>query len=423
MRDRTQDHTFVHVRRVHKNETMAELRPALPPEHIYNGTSHQNIITSTPFLQKLLFKIQIASHTLNLSTESRYASFVLFHRCLSHYIHAQSYNCNDADTDTISVSHAGSETSINAKSSIEVTKSQREELGKFAAASIFLACKLCNQLRRIRDVINVKHVLQFDYPQPNKEQSQSQSSSQEQAPAGANEAASASASNDIDIDIDIDTPPIPPPDLDEDYWLSKEDMVQVEQKFLRIIKFDVNVAFPHRFLVVVFEELVKVITVTESTFSENDSDLKLESKPKLSNGDDKDSSANHGKMSPQNGNEFSVEVDIEQKIWSKLLKIGWRRLNDSLFHVDSLMCKASSLGCAALSLALQEELGAGSVTDAVNPNVTLEIMRKKRMFDRIEKEEWWNWVDVERVEMEVAKEKLLQAAQDSKVIFQEILSI
>jgi transcription initiation factor TFIIIB Brf1 subunit/transcription initiation factor TFIIB len=34
-------------------------------------------------------------------------------------------------------------------------------LSKLAAASVFLACKLCNEQRRIRDVINIQHVLQM----------------------------------------------------------------------------------------------------------------------------------------------------------------------------------------------------------------------------------------------------------------------
>ena len=129
-------------------------QPPLPLQHIYNSSnnsSHQNIINSVPFFTHLLSKLYVASHTLQLGTETRYAYFTLFHRCLSHYIHAN-INVN---------ANANVNVYVNVNKYIPTTV-QKEEIGNLAAASIFLACKLCNQQRRIRDVINVKHVLQFD---------------------------------------------------------------------------------------------------------------------------------------------------------------------------------------------------------------------------------------------------------------------
>ena len=78
----------------------------------------------------------------------------------------------------------------------------------------------------------------------------------------------------------------------------------MEQTLLRFTLFDVNVSYPHRIMILLWEENVKA---------------------------DKNTDAN---------------------AWKKVLKAAWRRLNDSLFHVDSLMCSAPSLACAALSLAL-----------------------------------------------------------------------
>jgi len=218
---------------------------------------------------------------------------------------------------------------------------QREEIGKLSAASIFLACKLGNEHRRIRDVINIKHMLQFDSLEDGtvdqivlvqgqgKVQGQGQGHQQK----------------------------FKPPPLDEEYWKSKEEMVRMEQTFLRIIKFDVNVSFPHRILVVVWEELV---TCT-CQWQQHDDNMQ------------------------------EVDNNIHLKEWRNVLKAAWRRLNDACFHVDSLMCNASDLACGAISLALNET---GLST----------------LLHRVQGEEWWEWIGVDKLGMEQAKEKLTEAA-------------
>ena len=147
---------------------------------------------------------------------------------------------------------------------------------------------------------------------------------------------------------------IHPPNLDEQYWESKSDMVRMEQTLLRIILFDVNVSHPHRIMVVLLEE------IAEANNSEG---------------------SNDGKQS---------DIDAGKKI----LKSAWKRLNDSLFHVDSLMCSAPSLACASLSLALDEG-------PHHNWNSSCE---------------WWGWLDVKHEEMVEVKQKLLQAARISKLL-------
>mmetsp|Transcript_26607 Transcript_26607/g.39417 ORF Transcript_26607/g.39417 Transcript_26607/m.39417 type:complete len:299 (+) Transcript_26607:49-945(+) len=286
---------------------MADLRPLIPKQHIYNGTSHQIVIECNPYLRRILTKIYIANYTLQLSTETRFTSFQLFHRCLSHYIH---YNIISNHHET---SQGNGSVNNNNHNRYDITLLQRQELSKLAAASIFLACKLCNEQRRIRDVINIQHVLQMQ-----------------------------------ECDgIDDQTNP---PALDEQYWESKRDMVNMEQTLLRVIMFDVNVCYPHRIMILLWEENVKA---------------------------DKNGDAN---------------------AWKKILKAAWRSLNDSLFHVDSLMCSAPSLACASLSLALDE-------VQCHDTTSNIHVLH-----------EWWCWMDVTQKEMVEVKQKLLEAARISKLL-------
>jgi len=142
-----------------------------------------------------------------------------------------------------------------------------------------------------------------------------------------------------------------PPALDEQYWESKRDMVNMEQTLLRVILFDVNVSYPHRIMILIWEEHVKA---------------------------DKSGYAN---------------------AWKKVLKAAWRRLNDSLFHVDSLMYSAPSLACAALSLALDE-------VQSHDTTSHIYVLH-----------EWWGWMDVAQEEMAEVKQKLLEAAaKQSKLL-------
>ena len=62
---------------------MADLRPLIPHRKI--SPSHHRIqsVSTTYSYQDLQY---IANYTLQLSTETRFTSFQIFHRCLSHYI-------------------------------------------------------------------------------------------------------------------------------------------------------------------------------------------------------------------------------------------------------------------------------------------------------------------------------------------------
>ena len=97
---------------------------------------------------------------------------------------------------------------------------------------IFIACKQTERHRRLRDFINLSHMLAH---KPKEEDNQAKSSEQK---------ASLSA---------LSWNPTPP-DLDDDYWKSKEYIVKAEQSVLRKLGFDVHVSLPHRLVVLIVED-------------------------------------------------------------------------------------------------------------------------------------------------------------------------
>jgi hypothetical protein len=175
---------------------------------------------------------------------------------------------------------------------------QREEISDFATASLFLACKLSNEHRRIRDVINIQKVLGMS-----EETFDDTHHLQSTCFLNFNKT-------------------VEPPALDENYWKKKEHMVKAEQTLLRIINFDVTVYHPHRIMILLWEELLSSLELLQTGMG---------------------------------GCQGDKNIALLHVSWKRVLHIGWKRLNDCLFHVDSLMCNSSWLACAALSLAMEDE--------------------------------------------------------------------
>ena len=178
----------------------------------------------------LFCKVYIACQTLHLSTETRFSAMVLLHRYLSHYRFHQSH-------------HEG----VSSSSTNDRDNERRQHLGNVAAACMFLACKSNNQSRRIRDVMNACHILQFQHQEPK-----------------------ADADSDA-ITLLVKKHPKP---LNDEYWFGKETIVKVEQHVLRMLRFDVTVSQPHRMLVVVYEE-VEILLGEQHTKEYLESALKI----------------------------------------------------------------------------------------------------------------------------------------------------
>ena len=112
-------------------------------------------------------------------------------------------------------------------------KQIRQHLGQVAAACLFLGCKMSEEPRRIRDVINLSSVLEF-------------CGSDHQI----NCINKMHETNLIQIKEAAE-----PPALDDKYWATKEEIVSTEQLVLRMLQFDAIVCHPHRCVLIVMETL------------------------------------------------------------------------------------------------------------------------------------------------------------------------
>jgi hypothetical protein len=150
-------------------------------------------------LRPFLYKLWIASQILELGPETRFTALVLLHRYYYYYI---TQPCEGGGIDSHDWKWIG-------------------------AACLVLGMKAEEDVRRLRDVINVAQMLDFRLV----------------------------GGHDIEGEvIDISTTP---PKLNQDYWKAKEFIVATEQRVLRALSFDVLVSHPHRLVVLVVNDTFK----------------------------------------------------------------------------------------------------------------------------------------------------------------------
>ena len=290
------------------------LRPLLPLEHqcTYDPTYLDNM---DPTLEQIQCQIYLASQALLLGTESRVTSMVLFHRYYARYVHQWLlYTLGDGNKigDDSRKSKCPTYPTITGSSSDQQQQRMmiyrdplhRQHLGNVASACIFVACKIENQPRRIRDVVNMSHMLNF------------------QGAAAAAAAAACSSSDKSTTTAEYEyhrglvsiVEASSPPLLDEKYWEMKQKLVSTEQTLLRFISFDVQVSHPHRILVLLLNHLF-----------------------------------NH-----KNEEEVSPSSSSFRDMYTSLLQSAWRIINDTLFHPPCLRLPVITLVCASIQLAIQK---------------------------------------------------------------------
>jgi len=162
--------------------------PPIPLENLHFQAPLQDVADDGhTALIPLLIKLWIACQVLELGPESCFTSLILMHR---YYYHR---HCVD------------------------------EDLKWVGASCILLGMKAEEEIRRLRDVINVTHVLHFGTDDK--------------------------ITSPIEIKLNFQ-----PPELDKNYWSDKEKIVVTEQKVLRVLKFDINVSHPHRLVVLLVKD-------------------------------------------------------------------------------------------------------------------------------------------------------------------------
>ena len=135
----------------------------------------------------------------------------------------------------------------------------KNHLGPFTAACLFLGCKMEEEPRRIRDVINLSRLLIFfawndDDKDVNLLLSEDANAEHPAATLNAVAGWTDPHRDDGPAIISI-TESLCPPPLDEGYWTAKEWTVSTEQHVLRTIQFDATVCHPHRAVLAIMETL------------------------------------------------------------------------------------------------------------------------------------------------------------------------
>jgi len=125
-----------------------ELRAALTEEYPEACVKYKNVLRS------LISRMFVAADALNLKSETRYSSVVLFHRYACHYFSLESKRTKSSHDEMLSLTE---------------TKVYRAHMGVVAASCLFLGCKTEEEPRRIRDVINLSHKLGFSNIDPREE--------------------------------------------------------------------------------------------------------------------------------------------------------------------------------------------------------------------------------------------------------------
>jgi hypothetical protein len=157
------------------------------------AVDHGNLIPIS-----FLFRMYTACQILELSTETRYTSIVLLQRyAAARVVHSMKSN--------LPSSHFNND----------------DGWPWVGAACIFLACKAEEEPRRLRDVINMIHMVLSSPPSSSPDGRESNTK----------------------VVLDVVNKP---PTLNEKYWESKKRVIENEQIVLRWIGFDCFVSHPHR---------------------------------------------------------------------------------------------------------------------------------------------------------------------------------
>ena len=205
-------------------------------------------------LRSMLCRMYASAEVMQLGSETRFTSLVLFHRyyLASNVIGALSQSRNKV---------AATDRNDCSSTSVHVPEKQwREHLGAVAASCLFLACKVEEEHRRIRDVINLSHMFDFAGTRGDTGIGKLTPANGEAINDDQQQPAATRISNDDIIHIHEANSP---PDLDDDYWKAKEQIVATEQEVLRMLHFDVSVSHPHRAVLLILDGLGIDVTTDE----------------------------------------------------------------------------------------------------------------------------------------------------------------
>lgn len=308
----------------------------MPPNDDDNKTK---IVFLEQSMNYLFCRMYLASQMMELGSDSRFTSIILFRRYVGQFQKVIHHHCQQKEQNQKGRKRAHDN---DTQPSVQEMKQIKCHLGRIAAACLFLGCKAEEEPRRIRDVINLSSILDFEdagghtltKADINCDASQSNLPKRTlgQSPIKTTTSAAATCAPEI-----IET--MHPPLLDEKYWSDKEQMVSTEQQLLRMLQFDTLVCHPYRCVLIVMDTL----NFGRGTKSQDQ---------------------NHGLLSPR------ASEALIFKAWTILNEISI----DVVLGTTILQYNVVTLACAVISVAAAANRSSGG-------NETLP-------------DEWWRALDV-----------------------------
>ena len=307
------------------------------------STRKNNNLSYEQIVSNLLYRMQIASQCMELGCESRFAGLILFHRYIRHFYHLVAQNSKQKNQ------QKQKQKQQNENDESREIDQIKAHLGQVAGACLFLGCKMEEEPRRIRDVINLSHLLNFSSWNSDDTTTTSEEKKERCIP--------------------IITESLHPPPLDEQYWKDKEQMVSIEQHVLRTICFDSVVCHPYRCVLIVMETL------------------------------------GFGKL---NANETTKTWLLTSQQSDNVILRSYRILNEAALdpNGEALQSPVIVLSCAAISLAAAGGIGCVSSEGACAENKDNGSEDKDDENAVSLPEFWWRALDVSTNELTAAKATL-----------------
>jgi hypothetical protein len=289
-----------------------------------------------------LFRMFVACNVLQLSPETRFTAIVLLYR----YMHAISLAGKDRHHHQHHHHDDGHKISAN-----NALARNSADLPWIGGVCIFLACKIEEENRRLRDIINTIVMILSSTVHENDNVNEE----------GCGDPSKGTGIKHISkkFTLPVSTQP---PLLDEDYWIAKKRVIDTEQAVLRWLGFDCYVSHPHRAVLLLLQD--HSISLFDSSSSSN--------------------------------------INTKDGTGMDLLTRANCHINNALFSTAALQCQVLELAVASIELAKKEIV---RITAS-----TIDVPINETNMETLLPTDWWRKYNISIDRLEDCQRALWEAS-------------